>query len=46
LQEASSTLLGVLDEIKSGPKETLNEVSGVFSYNYRDSIIYAIGGKF
>jgi hypothetical protein len=36
--------LGVLDEIKSGPQETENEAVGVFSYNYRDSIIYAIGG--
>lgn len=43
IEEASSTLLGVLDKIKSDPEEALNEASGVFSYNYRDSIIYAIG---
>ncbi|VVC40772.1 Short-chain dehydrogenase/reductase, conserved site,Short-chain dehydrogenase/reductase SDR,SCP2 sterol- [Cinara cedri] len=42
IEEASSTLLGVIDEIKSGP-QTKNENISVFDYTFVDSILYAIG---
>lgn len=31
--------------MKSGPQNTGNEATGVFSYNFQASILYAIGGK-
>ncbi|XP_050540879.1 peroxisomal multifunctional enzyme type 2-like isoform X1 [Daktulosphaira vitifoliae] len=43
IEEASSTLLTVLDNIKFGSQQSMDDTNSVFCFTNRDSILYAIG---